>query len=379
MSSTVYSGYRISERERRRLEEERKRKLEEERKRLEEEKRKRKIKEGKEHIEIIKRFREVASSIQSTSYKISKNNGAPVQASPYGSEKKDPARFMEETVQSIKEQLENIPTELSNILRKELDQIKQAIADIERHGYDPYFFHQLKWVQRNLLMIISEAHKKFEILEVALQKIEDLIIHMEIVENNSIIDENKQNAKNMICALNDLKRFEDTDYVLEHLPELKNKAKQLYEDFEKVQKRDKTRRFVLQNIREVLTEMGYEVISENVPTGDARPAFLMLTTPGRETTKIELGLDNSILAQFAHLAGQNNNYSTSSREVLLSKCYQWCEDYNILQKKLMDKDINITDKWRIDPEEGRFCSDEDESEELVMIRSGQGDLMYAKK
>lgn len=391
MSSSVYSSYRISERERQRLEKERRQKLEEERKRLKEEKRKRMIAEEKERIEIIKRFREAASTLQATSRELNRITEAPPQINTNDKEQKELNKFMKETIQSIKRQLKNVPPEWSRVFHNDLAQISQTVAEIERHSCDPYYLHQLKWVQRNLIRLISEDHKKIEALEKALQEIDELIIQMEIVKNNAIIEEHRRDARLLINVLSDLTRLVNPDYVSDRLPELKNKAAQLYEDFEETQTRNKTRRFVLQNVREVLLEMGYEVLGAEIPGDNAQPTYLTFKTPDSEITKMFMGLDNSIFAEFAHLAGKNKNGGSISREVLIFKCRRWCEDYNLLQKKLMERDININDKWHTVPEEGRFeaiyvksqndgpYEKELTEEDYFLQNASQGELMYAKK
>jgi hypothetical protein len=239
--------------------------------------------------------------------------------------------------------------------------------------------------------LTSEAQKKIEALERALREIDELTIQMEIMKNNAILEEHKRAAGSLINALNELARVVDPDYVADRLPLLKKEAGQLYEDFEETQTRDQTRRFVLKNIQEVLVEMGYDVLSAQVPGDNAQPAYLTLKTPDNEIARIGFGLDNSVFAEFAHLARDNGSGGAALREVLISKCRRWCEDYDLMQKNLVARDVILSDKWRTAPEEGRYeaiyvesqnygsCDDELTEEDYFLHNAGQGEIAYGKK
>jgi hypothetical protein len=373
------------------LEEERRRELEEERKRLEEERRKRRIAEEAERIEIIKRFREAALTLKVASGELNTKNEAQPQTDTNGSANKDLTIVIKEIIQIIRRHLESIPPEWSKIFHAELGKIRQAVADTERNHCDPYFFHQLKWAQRNLIWLIADAHKKIDALDQALHDIDGLIIQMEIVEKNDIVEENRRNARLLKETLNELARNVDPSFIIARLPALKNKAGQLYVDFEETRAREKTRSFVFQNTLEVLVEMGYEVLGTEVPQGNIKPAYLMLKTPDSEVARMGFGLDNSIFAEFAHLVSENNKDCVIPREELIAKCRRWCKDYSLLQKKLVEREISLSDKWFTLPEEGRYeeiyvkCLDqgiydgEMTEEEYLLHNIGRGEKAHAKK
>jgi len=127
----------------------------------------------------------------------------------------------------------------------------------------------------------------------------------------------------------------------------------LYHEFEKSVERDQKRRMVLQNTREILSELGYRVLDleeksneESDGTG-AKPLSLYFRTPEKGVVRLACGLVNSLFSEFIQLKKKGRDYPASEAEG--HRCEQWCRDYDFLLHELSSQNIRIEENWRESP------------------------------
>jgi len=272
-------------------------------------------------------------------------------------------REMENIIKFVNSQLKSLPDDYWLICSRELQQIQQTVSDIDREKSNnfTYFYQSLKAVQQNLLQLLEtiESRRKtwYENLENQYRLMDEFILKLEIVHESAIIEDQQKSAKTIIAAIESLKLQKDLNIIESSFADLQRQGQLLFDEFENIAKRHDERNFIFNTLQDTLKEMGYEVIifPDSPEPKPSAPKFTYFKTPTREVVKIGLGLDNSIYSEFAHIVEDTDSaIEQISRETLISKCQNWCNDYNELLQRLKEQGIEINEKWRTLPEEGKF-------------------------
>ena len=370
MSSATYSDYSLSRREKRRLEEERMRQQEEERRRQErlrrEKRRQAEITAEQERLDTIDRFREMASVLAQTTKPV-KNKSDEHIGSVSGHRTEKQVEKMEGLTKKIQDQIDEFPSRWRELFGSEMDKILQTVTQVEQKNYDTFYYQRLKWANMELQQIIKTAPEKVEALhrrvEQAVKTIDELVIQLEVVRAQAVLEVHTNAASSLINVLEGLPREKDPHILLTKLDELQQKTKNLYQQFEVAQTRDQERQLVMQNIQEVLLDLGYEIIDpafiyEENPGNVRENLSFHFRTPERGVVRLVCGLDSAIYSEFMQLkaAGESGaniiSETDGPEESLIHQCEQWCRDYDYLVEELSQRDIHIEQRWR-EPPEGR--------------------------
>ena len=365
MSRANYSQYLLEEQIKKKLEEERKRLLEEERRRQEEARRKemelrrlREIEAGKERLKLMREFRDKASSVSKKSAKVQKRPVSPVSKTPVDNYVQDPVREINELTQKMKRDLENIPPEWEGLLSSEISKIKQLVRTVEDQGHDPVYYQQVKWANRDLEQLKTEAPQKIEDFSnkaaKAREDIDELAVQLQVVQAKGVLADHREKAARMIRTLDELSQENHPDKLVSHLSHFDQEVNELYQEFEMAQEKDQERRHVLQNAQEVLESLGYQVMDlESTSNADKRldgtqPLSLQFLSPEKALIRIDVGLDNAIYSEYLHLKkkGESGYADRSNTFAMEHRCQQWCKDYDYLLHQLSLKNIKMDEKWR---------------------------------
>lgn len=361
MSKDSYAQYLIRQRQRKRLEKERQRRLEEERRRQEEIQKERaqlrrreEIRSEKERLAVVNNLRALSSSLQQREKNISNDI-------PEHGYSRYIANKMREIMGAIDVGLQAFHGTPGLVFAPQLEEIKHRIAEIKQGGYDPFYYQSLKWLERDLNKLIAGAPQIMQNLyaqaEEAKGEIDELLVRLQVVNTRAILDSHRQRADSLIATLEGLALENNPQKLVEELPRLVSCVQRLWADFAQVEERDQTRSFVLQNVREVLEEMGYQALDLGATGENAAPAKgqgsleLIFRTPEQGAIQVVCGLDNSLQAEFISLKSAADTCPRGKESALdsLYQCEKWCQDYDHLQSELARRDIMLKEHWRIAP------------------------------
>ena len=355
MSKGKYGSFEISEEQRKRQEEERKRRQEEER-RLQEEARKREIERRrreeiaaeKERIALAKRFRELASTIRQQQVNPETEKRRQERKKP------DLSIKMQEQVRVMKEQLAAFPSSWSDYFAERLKKVQEVIQKVEAGGFDPYHYHQLKEAARKLAALTATGGTELETLFCRVKKVretcEELLIEMEIVTENAPLDEHRRRGQTIIFALNSLLQESHPDTMEPRLDDLNYECRRLWEEYTRSQEEEQMRHFLLQNVQEVLEEMGYRVLQMDSPS----PNLLYFRTPGRGLVEMNFGPEQSFDINYVLPGCDTLPAEEISAAEIIADCQSWCRDYDDFIQKLSQRSVYLQEKGRLEPGEGGF-------------------------
>lgn len=355
MSKGKYGSFEISEEQRKRQEEERKRRQEEER-RLREEARKREIERRrreeiaaeKERIALAKRFRELASTIRQQQVNPETEKRRQERKKP------DLSIKMQEQVRVMKEQLAAFPSSWSDYFAERLKKVQEVIQKVEAGGFDPYHYHQLKEAARKLAALTATGGTELETLFCRVKKVretcEELLIEMEIVTENAPLDEHRRRGQTIIFALNSLLQESHPDTMEPRLDDLNYECRRLWEEYTRSQEEEQMRHFLLQNVQEVLEEMGYRVLQMDSPS----PNLLYFRTPGRGLVEMNFGPEQSFDINYVLPGCDTLPAEEISAAEIIADCQSWCRDYDDFIQKLSQRSVYLQEKGRLEPGEGGF-------------------------
>jgi len=358
MSAGKYSVVEISEVERRRQQEEERKKQEEERRRLEEarkkeieRRRKEEVAAEKERIALAKRFQEMATINQFEKNQSSKNRQSE-------SKKSDLSKEMSEQVNLMKKQLSAFPELLSDYFADRLQGIKDIMQKAEKGGFNSYHYNQLKEASRKLAILSGTVEKEledmFQRINEKRKECEQIIIDMDMVAGNAPLDEHRRRARTIITALNSLLRESRLEYMDTSLKNLRFESLNLWEEYVRSRESDQMRRYLMQNIKDVFAEIGYQVMQIDIasPNFDAKDQAsenpLYFRTPGKGLVKMSLGSDQAFAANYMLPIRSATIGSDISQAEAVADCRNWCLDYDYLRGELLNRNILLQEKSRIE-------------------------------
>lgn len=367
MSRDSYSSYEISEYQRKKLEEERRKRQEEERRRQEEarrreiERRKREeVNAQKNRIAVISKFKERAlHTRQNVSHSSTRSY-------KQASLQSDVTAEMKKIVANIKEKLDHWPEEWQVFLNDPFVETKKIIQEVENNNYDPFYFQRLKWAQKDLGKIFSEAPTIIQEINDEVQQVrlasDELILKLEVVKSQAALESHQHKASTLIRQLGSLIQEKTPRDIIVEYPHLHEKAVQLLEDFDEVQKKDQSRQYVMDNIRDILTGMGYQAVDldpsmPNAGTLEAGPRYLYFRTPENGGVEIACGLDETMHTEFVNIVEQepiSERRQEKNEEHMYYRCEKWCRDFDYLIKALDERSIKLREKWREPPHPGPY-------------------------
>ncbi len=372
MSRTTYSSYVLKEEEQKRLAEERKRRLEEERlfrekaRRKEMERRRNEeITAEKQRLDVLRSFCEVASSLsKATQTNQDKNisHNTSYGTGPLNTHDHELNAEFRKLVGLIKRHLDAFPRQWRPFFPIRINRIEQTVQQVEQNKYDPYYYHELKWAYQDMVKVVEEAPGIVKAAAAKAAKfrkyIDELIVKLQVVRAKAILDEHNKRSAALISSLERLARESHSDRTESELSGLSAETHELYRDFEICLKKDQERREVLYNAREVLSELGYQVLDlepaekdSQIKTGSG-PISMYFRTPENGVVRLACGLDNSLFSEFIMLKKKQNSTGeeAASNEVSENSCQQWCRDYDIVASELSQKNIQLNEHWREAPD-----------------------------
>jgi hypothetical protein len=265
---------------------------------------------------------------------------------------KEQISAMRQMAQRMEGQLQALPAEWRGILGERLSASQRVLADVKAKAFDLYHYQRLRTACAALEDLMLNAETIVAdyngLLAERRAAAEALIVKLKVVEANTTIAEQADSARKLSAKIEDAAQHNTPDAVLPD--SLAKQAEQLIAEFEELAERQEARGYVNASMREVLTEMGYDVmdISDEAPDGP-QPTNAYFRTPDNEAVQVGLGLDNSVYAEFKHLVGQAN--SAASHEQLVANCKKWCASYPELAKRLAERGINLGVEWQEAAEE----------------------------
>ncbi len=370
MSKDSLGSYILSEAQKKRLEKERIRRQEEERLRLEELRRKEierkqqeEVRAQKNRINVIKEFKEISSALQQKKHVVRENK-----LKEQSSQEKYPNKSaeMQEVSKLMKKQLQALSSdpEWRQILKEEISKVEDVLYEVETDEFDPFHWQRLKWAQRSLNKLMIETPRMVEEFAVQLKQARELtdrlLANLQLVEKQAVFNSHKRLAIELISQLDYLASNEDPQVLIKVFPKKQAEVHNLLDEFNKVQERDQARHFVMENVREVLTGMGYRNIDipslKKTSFEEMEPIVLHFVNPELGAVEIACGLDHSIHAEFIHLksAGDNSSHGDLTKEEYIYRGEQWCRDYDLMIGSLSERDISFKEHWRTPPAQGSY-------------------------
>ena len=363
MSGSDYVRYTISEKRRRQLEkeqrklEEKKRREEEEKRRKEaEERRKRQVEEARQLREEIKRLREIGWRRNKTATHVKSQMKGVSSAVSIQPERET----IKETVKKIRESLKTIPERLRAYLSESLKGIEKKVGAAEEGDYNAMHGEAVRLAWERLNEILGGLDKYAEEWERLREdfnaRIEELAISLNAVLGLEPEKDLREEAESL---LERIKRLQEEDDIVSHgndVSELEKACSEFLVRFHNAMIKKEEREFLMNSVREVLDEMGYQVLElppdQMAGIPGATGAFFL--TPDREAVRVTIGADNGMQFQLFRLVTEGKEEEASTREEMIDKCRNWCEDYSKVLEAIKEKGFQVEEEWNIQPEDMEY-------------------------
>jgi len=363
MSGSDYVRYTISEKRRRQLEkeqrklEEKKRREEEEKRRKEaEERRKRQVEEARQLREEIERLREIGWRRNKTATHVK----SPMKGVSIAVGIQPERETIKETVKKIRESLKTIPERLRAYLSESLKGIEEKVEAAEEGDYNAMHGEavRLAWERLNeILGGLDKYAEEWERLREDLNaRIEELAITLNAVLS---LGPEKDLGEEAESLLERIKGLQEEDDIVSHgndVSKLEEACSEFLDRFHNAMIKKEEREFLMNSVREVLTEMGYEVLElppdQMAGISGATEAFFL--TPDREAVRVTIGVDNDMQFQLFRLVTEGKEEEASTKDEMIDKCRNWCEDYSKVLEAIKEEGFQVEEEWNIQPEDMEY-------------------------
>ena len=230
-----------------------------------------------------------------------------------------------EMISFIESRLEIIPPVYFKYAIKDINEIQDALDDFKKDPFDNVRANEdrLKDLKVRIVHVLKKADEKWkdEIRET--EEIEAIVTELRIsagvVLDSSLIAD-KTEAKALQSELSQLYALSNRAEIRMRLGDLTSKVNVLYLSYLEAKRLEDERDYILNNVQETLTGMGYKVKSLPYKKREAENAskFVEFKVPGGEAVRIGLNKDKKFQAQIYHPADEKfDEENLRSQEAVL--------------------------------------------------------------
>ncbi len=255
-------------------------------------------------------------------------------------------------LQAIELKISQIEPFLAELIKTDLKDIENSLNEIKGKisgsNYS-YFENILKWLDIRLREAVEKGKNKQEAMakefDALSQKAVELLTDIEMVINSPFLPD-KIRVLELKTALETTVSDKNIVRLKTAIETITPEIKMLYNQYLEIEKLNDERRYIIESVQSVLTEMGYEVskLPYRTVENPQAPLFMEANIPGGEGVRLGFGVDKSIFAEVFHPEAEGS----IDKEKFKAQEKRWCSDIDKIKAKLNEKGIVFEEKWRRD-------------------------------
>lgn len=260
-------------------------------------------------------------------------------------------------LQSIELEISNLNPLISELIKTDLLDIKNSLNKIKEKisGNYAYFENVLKWLHIRLKESVKKGEDKLESMEkefdVLSKKVVELLTDIEIITTSPLLPD-KDKALDLKTALENALLDRNINKIKGVIITITSELKTLYNQYLEIEKLNDERQYIIENVQNILTEMGYNVSRFPYQTSKnpQAPLHTEFNIPGGEAVRLGFSTDKSLFAEVFHPESEK----LTNKSDFKKQEKKWCEDYSIMLEKLKNKGFVCQEKWRRDFTDGEI-------------------------
>ena len=271
----------------------------------------------------------------------------------FGYDPVEKEKAIKEIIDMIETDIEDMPSSYLKFIMSDINEIKHSISDIKRKLSGNYAFYEniLKGIKLRLAYSISFAEKKYEENEKLLASIEkvmnELLIDLENIISSPITKDKKkaEALKQSLYGLYKYDVFNNSSFIKSELERLSSEIKARYMEYLELTKNEAERNYIMNSIKDILHEIGYEPIPVEQDTV-GKNKLMEMKIPGGEAVRIALGTDK----KFSAKVFRPEDLLDASYDAFKAQEEKFCSDLPKLSKKMKEQGmaVNIGIEKKID-------------------------------
>lgn len=272
-------------------------------------------------------------------------------------------------VSEIKKIIESFPDSYKVYFKDKIDPAVVLLTEVEQGGYQPAYFSKLHSINQSVLMLLEEAPAIVDQIEndfyLAGERLDALNVALRTIKEEAVLSKHKKRAIDLLRNIEKLYTIADKREALRKLEVIQTETLELVRIFEKAQERDQVRRYVMNNVKDILEEMGYQHFTpqggimhsgaEEVSEDNLSVYFI---TPENGGLRIDSNLNKSLDAEFFEVITGDplSPDRITDNDALVRSATKWCVDFERMADALKELGIELVENRsaRKDPDDGSF-------------------------
>lgn len=227
------------------------------------------------------------------------------------------------------------------------------VLTTDRSGNNTYISSIVKGVEDRLRMLSKEMGRLVTLRKQKVEKEREEIIKLlsklEVIVKSSISEENKRPARTLIALLEHAVALDNPEEISNERDKMQSEVFKLWKSFGDHQHNSDEQGFIMNNVTEVLKEMGYEVV---IPPHRelqilSSPLYVNYLIPGGQEIQIGFSQTGDLVAEVIQYVDEDTSKPASDAtvKVLKSQTERWCSDYRQMIDVLSARGLTLETKF----------------------------------